>query len=124
MATIPLMATEKAGKMYVRTTARLKSVLGRVLSNVRGTESLAERSRSLSQETFVNATWLMLADMDPESLAESLKPYIARVEETLAPITRLRGPKGAPDRGAPREVPARLISMPKGVKPKATPKGG
>jgi hypothetical protein len=74
------MATNRDKRQNFRTLPRFKAVLNRLVGNIRATERFARRDKHLTQEAIMNASWLWMAEMDPETLAVALEPFIARWE--------------------------------------------
>ncbi len=83
MGTIRAMKPDQLPKKYVRTTDRIRSTLKRLVIDITEAPVFARRRRMLSEEVIVNASWLLMKDMDPEELAEKLAPYVAKVEEVF-----------------------------------------
>lgn len=83
MASIYRMGSEHLIKLYVRTTERLRAELKRLVADVGAHQPFVSRRYVVTQETFLNAVWMMLRDEDPAELARRLAPYVARTESAM-----------------------------------------
>lgn len=117
----------KKQKNYVRPTPEAWHAMKRVLTAM---QSPSLFGKNLLQEDFIAATWLWMAEMDAERIADGVRPHVAAVQAYWLAV----GEQGDPAEGA--NVVEKLIGpeasaehertdqqRPPGAKPKAPRKG-
>jgi len=78
---MPAMSEKRGSQHYYRTLPAYRGFFARLMGNLRATVRFAGRSGYLSNDAILNASWAWMVEMDPEALAESLEPHIARFED-------------------------------------------
>lgn len=78
MARQPLMKRKQ-----VRTNARARAALRRVVAEMAGRDGLAFEAKTLTQEALVCASWLWMEAMDPDALEAALAPHVRRLESIV-----------------------------------------
>ena len=96
-------------KTTVRTTARFKSQFDRLIGNLRASRAITESGAYLSNEALMNASWIWMAQMDPEKLARELLPFVEQVREAWVAEDEVIASKSGPPRayGPTKPAPAK-----------------
>lgn len=81
---LPVMSKpQKKQKMYVRPTPEARHAMKRVLTAMQSPSLFGDE---LLQEDFIAATWLWMAGMDANQIAQGIGPHVAAIQAYWAMI--------------------------------------
>jgi hypothetical protein len=68
--------------MQVRTTRKMKRAIDHVLADLRG-EGIEFNEEPISQEAFINASFLWFEEMGKEAVADAMRRYVPRMVQIM-----------------------------------------
>lgn len=85
----------------LRTTARARKALSRVMAELEDSGIPKFYGRVVTKEAIINASWLWLESLDPEVIVAAMKEFVPRLEAAMKGAEALREAREAETRPSP-----------------------
>lgn len=96
-------------RKQIKTTALADAALGRIVSNLRGSNRVRWKGKRVTQEAVFAAVWMWLEELGPDAVEEAMVRHVPRLEALMRgePDTGLGPPAPAERHGVASEVVGR-----------------